>query len=572
MKKLFKSLILCLMIIPCAVFFVGCTKDKEPADNATTPPVNEVKVMLSDDGKTLYRFAPDNDETEYTVPDGVRTIGASAFEGCDGLTKVVLPNSLVRISDKAFYSCDNLTIVEINSDIYVGEESFLSCEKLSNIDTSKINGYGEGTFDGCVNLVNVTIAKEVTILPKRVFRSWGIGQSNLITVTFESNSNLTRIDDEAFKDNDKLTTIDIPESCVYIGSSAFAYTGLTNLVFGKEIVRIGNQAFYSCDNLISIEFATGRSPFNNLTFNSNDYEIFKNCKKLETVINYPIADLPDGCFENCYNLSSFTFGNDNGVSDPQIKSRAFANCYSLKEFTILFGEIGSEAFTNCYSLNKAIIKQSSGLFKDEIDETAFAACYSLFEIYNLRGVGLELTLGEGIAKYARDIYTSSGTPSKIKSVNNVVYYDNGTDFIALAPTNRNVTTIEFDGKTTEINTYSFYNCTKLVSVVLQEGITKIGKYAFFNCKLTSVDIPASAIEIGSYAFDYQYLNTVIINNSQISNTCSYYYSNGNILWGSNNVYVKSGLTTTNSTYLLENFTKQATSDKTGYDMYVRNAE
>lgn len=570
MKKKLLTLIFTLcLIIPCVIVLGACTKEKEPTNSPAPEPVNEVKVLLSDDGKTLYRFAPDNDVTEYIVPEGVEIIDTSAFENCCNLTKVVLPSSLTTIEEKAFYDCSQLTTVEINSDICVNKESFYDCISLSTIDFSKIIEYGECAFEYCGGLTSITIAKEVTSLPERVFGFWSLGNSNLSSVTFEENSRLKQIYDEAFSWQKNLSSINIPDSCLYIGAKAFERTGLINLTIGKNVTEIGSQAFTYCSNLLSVEFTPYSNRFNDYIQSNN---IFAHCQNLITVTNYPRASIKDGYFDSCYKLSSFTFANDFGssVAGP-IGSRAFADCRLLKEFTIPshITQIKDYAFLNCYSLNKVIIEHS-GLLEENIDETAFDFCYSLFEIYNL-DTDLQLTLGEGIAKYAKDIYTSLDTPSKIKSVNNVVYYDNGTDFIALAPIDRNVATIEFDGKTTEINSHAFYyNCAKIKNIVLQEGIIKIGESAFWGCMISRIDIPESVIEIGDLAFDSDYLWSVTLNNNQISNTCESYYSNGSILAQSNFVYIKSGLTVTNSTYLLNNFTKQETSDKTGYDMYVRN--
>lgn len=44
--------------------------------------------------------------------------------------------------------------------------------------------------------------------------------------------------------------------------------------------------------------------------------------------------------------------------------------------------------------------------------------------------------------------------------------------------------------------------TKILAVVIENGVTTIGNYAFYFCqKLTSVSIPNSVTSIGSYAFD-----------------------------------------------------------------------
>ena len=49
----------------------------------------------------------------------------------------------------------------------------------------------------------------------------------------------------------------------------------------------------------------------------------------------------------------------------------------------------------------------------------------------------------------------------------------------------------------------WYNyCSSIKKVVINNGVTSIGSYAFYNCtKLTSVTIPNSVTSIGESAFD-----------------------------------------------------------------------
>jgi hypothetical protein len=50
-----------------------------------------------------------------------------------------------------------------------------------------------------------------------------------------------------------------------------------------------------------------------------------------------------------------------------------------------------------------------------------------------------------------------------------------------------VTDLVIPDGVTSIGSYAFYNCTSLTSVTLPSGVTSIGSYAFYNCsKLTSV--------------------------------------------------------------------------------------
>ena len=61
------------------------------------------------DGK-LCAFAPSG-LTEYTIPDGVTSIGNGAFNFCKNLTSITIPDSVTSIGDGAFSFCENLTSV-----------------------------------------------------------------------------------------------------------------------------------------------------------------------------------------------------------------------------------------------------------------------------------------------------------------------------------------------------------------------------------------------------------------------------------------------------------------------------
>lgn len=48
----------------------------------------------------------ENEITEYIIPNGVTTIGNSAFKNCDGLTTITIPNSVTSIGEGAFENCN----------------------------------------------------------------------------------------------------------------------------------------------------------------------------------------------------------------------------------------------------------------------------------------------------------------------------------------------------------------------------------------------------------------------------------------------------------------------------------
>lgn len=130
---------------------------------------------------------------------------------------------------------------------------------------------------------------------------------------------------------------------------------------------------------------------------------------------------------------------------------------------------------------------------------------------------------------------------------------------------------------TSIDTSAFRRCINLKAVAIPNSVTEIGLFAFYNCEsLTSITIPSSVTDIDLQAFIHcDNLRKVIIESEVIANSLiddSRYVGDDNVpvIAYATDVYIKAGLTTTNSTYLNENFTKQESSDKEGYDKWIRN--
>ncbi|KAL7528414.1 hypothetical protein ACHAXR_002437, partial [Thalassiosira sp. AJA248-18] len=63
--------------------------------------------------------------------------------------------------------------------------------------------------------------------------------------------------------------------------------------------------------------------------------------------------------------------------------------------------------------------------------------------------------------------------------------------------------IKFPSTLSEVGDHTFHNCINLREVELNEGLQKIGLYAFFDCKsLESIEFPSTLIEHGEYSFQY----------------------------------------------------------------------
>ena len=120
-------------------------------------------VLFTKDTRTLITYSKDKLQPEYIIPNGVTSIGDSAFDNCRSLTSVKLPDGVTSIGFEAFRECKSLTSISIPDSVtsigdYAFQDTNLTSVKLSNSMTS-IGGY---VFNSCGNLTNITIPDSVT--------------------------------------------------------------------------------------------------------------------------------------------------------------------------------------------------------------------------------------------------------------------------------------------------------------------------------------------------------------------------------------------------------------------------
>ena len=123
------------------------------------------------DGK-LIAFAPAG-VTEYTIPNGVTTIGEEAFYTCSSLTSVTIPDSVTSIGSQAFYGCNSLTSITIPYSVTsIGNGAFMGCSSLTSIIIpDSVTTIGQYTFYNCSSVTSVTIPDSVTSIGSYAFES-----------------------------------------------------------------------------------------------------------------------------------------------------------------------------------------------------------------------------------------------------------------------------------------------------------------------------------------------------------------------------------------------------------------
>lgn len=155
----------------------------------------------------------------------VTSIANNAFFFCDGVTKVVFPESLTSIGNYAFMGC------------YGIEETILP---------DGVTTIGESSFECCISLKKVVLPNSITSIDRYAFRSCAIDSIVLP-------NSLTGIESGVFNGCENLISIVIPEGVTYIGSSAFeGCYKLESVKIPTTVNTIYLWAFWACAALKAV--------------------------------------------------------------------------------------------------------------------------------------------------------------------------------------------------------------------------------------------------------------------------------------------------------------------------------
>ena len=102
------------------------------------------------------------------IPDGVTSIGSSAFSFCSSLTSVSLPNSVTSIGFSAFHGCSGLISVTIPDSVTsIRFSAFLGCSGLTSVTIPySVTSIDTWAFKNCSSLISVTIDGATINLPE----------------------------------------------------------------------------------------------------------------------------------------------------------------------------------------------------------------------------------------------------------------------------------------------------------------------------------------------------------------------------------------------------------------------
>jgi|GEM_PF-2684391 len=93
--------------------FYGCPALSRIAVDENNPYFSEIDGVVFNKDKTQLKICPSGKKGDYIIPKSVTEIYFFAFDGCSGLTSIVVQENMTLIRDAAFANCYNLSSIVI---------------------------------------------------------------------------------------------------------------------------------------------------------------------------------------------------------------------------------------------------------------------------------------------------------------------------------------------------------------------------------------------------------------------------------------------------------------------------
>jgi len=433
----------------------------------------------------------------YTVEigEGVTGIGNVAFCDCVNLTNVTISNTVTSIGESAFYCCRKLkyifipaTTTSIASNafemcildhaFFIGPDIHYSVAQYS--ERYHADCFGDEMESGACSICNP---------PEGVIARGKCGDN--LTWLLEENGTLTISGTGAMRNwsnglqkwysyRNQIKTVVIEEGVTTIGTDAFNdCENLTSVSIPNSMISICDYAFAYCENLIEVTIP-------DYVAELGDYA-FTNCASLtNVVIGNGLTVMPSYLFLYCDALTTVTIGHN----VTTIQGGAFYDCTNLNHVLYMGTEeqwnaisVGSD---NSYLTNATRHNNCTG---EEIVDGVCTICNPVndYIAQGICGDNLTWTLDEN------GLLTISGTGAMtdFEDSSSMPWYAH----------KHNILSVVVENGVTNIGDFAFSNCTNLADVSLPDSVTKFGWLVFADCTgLTSVTIPDSVLYIGWYAF------------------------------------------------------------------------
>lgn len=513
-RKIMKSLSALLLVTAIAVTQV-------PASDV------EAVAIASDfemDGDKLMRYTGTAEVV--SIPAGIKEIGEEAFAGNDQVIKVQIEGEVKSIGYRAFADCDNLRTIMVGDRVETIEAAAFSNDReLVNVTLGAgVKTLGTGVFAGSRQLEGLSLSEDNPYLhysngilydneETKVYALMPAYEKGAYTLP----STVTEIKGYAFWGNPYLERVALGSGLSEVPAYAFSNcTNLKEVEIPLTIRGIGAKAFEDCVNLTEVKLPDSMAAIHDTAFDGCPRVEFTAspgtygaeyvaARKTSAVEEVEYEDVKDA--QTIETTPQDGKAENNEAEEQPAPSADTENTQPETEET----PATPSPQPNTGNISNSIQNQTL------LGQTSIVSGRAVVFIDNRQPKVID-----GVQASARVDLSSYGAPpseeGEVPEADRMqgLLVDNaqkGKDFPKYTIVNdckiasqafyqnSQLTEYEIEEGITEIGEFAFAR-SGLRSVVIPDGVTRIGYGAFYHCdSLQQVIIPDSVTEIEPYAFD-----------------------------------------------------------------------
>lgn len=460
------------------------------------------------------------------VNDNLAQFMPNTFDGCVSLANINIPSKLTKLGNYAFRDCVSLTSVALPAKVSaISDYAFAGCTKLADVKLgTTLTSIGASAFENCEALTSFTFDSTLTRIGEKAFKNTGISNVTLPKA-------LTTVGAQAFVDCENIQYFSVAN-----GNATF-YADENGIVYSNDNKIVLIPASYAPENGVfeipegyGIEdgalaglknVTTLKIPSTMTVITTGMFRGLTNVSKI--VLNEGVTSIGNYAFEDATSLTAITIPS----TVTSIGAYAFAGTTNLTSLKLPANltSIGASAFANSGITSLVIpvgVTSITEVFKDAkalqsvtLPENLTAIGDSAFENSGIKTIKIPNSVTSiGELAFAGSALTEIVIPDSVTTMANRVFM-NATSLVK-ATMSQNAVSMFTDDPIDAVNGQmsltegrTFLGCTSLTTVVIPEGVQRIGKYSFEGCtSLTNVTLPSTLTLLDYGVFRKSGLKTI----------------------------------------------------------------